>query len=1205
MKIAIKKRTKATTMILSGLITAFGCSYGYASNQFADTPLYLQSKSLKKTGYNAKPNVLFLLDINMANHDSSIKYNTLEEFHRALELTLEDTSNRKNFNFALYPTNSSCEDSNFTPRPSCKIYKTIHDPDTLTGFNNLMEIIHGNNNISMGYLDNGFKHVQFRTIPKVLRNILMNKLEYRCQKPFLVFVKYGDSQWFEMFNAFRNFPVTDSTLSLQGRDYGYDGYFDGDSVRDDTMFKLGGTNNKNNALQYYTNTIGTKSFGNYIYTKDILSTELISDLQPDDTEYLKSTKHSDRKLYDNAGKPWNEQDPNANLPWHNDKYTQTATTFVATIGQIPFSKYDTSKDVNDINEGLRLRSGTYSSWKSYYDSKQQLLMNAASPRKNSKTEKNDTGRYYYSILNGEKTIIGKSEEIQKTLQNILDEIRKIGGNYIEVDKQQNSSFSPVMGSAIQNANNDTNRKSVIIRVQTDSDEWVSKLCLHSETESNNENGNITCNNQTDNQTNNSFLGYGQEVYNWRRYSNNYGKLKLSNDTFKIPLYGQYSAYTSKLNLGEFKDLLLWLNRGKEDRILRTTLVQRMQAWINSVRGDKSSDDNRPVWHQPFRIRKSDTNTIGDIIHNTIESTDMFLVTSANDGMVHVYKQVYNPSKPTYKAAFTFMPLSVERDSTDGSDLAQNYFKDLINVSYGKVKDAPHRYLLDGGLTLVKTPRIGRDRDPLSSTKPRLVFLVSNLGQAGRGAFAINIGGNNLTNGNYLDLGSPQFGNVNGALKGIVLFQTPIGKDNEFGYTIGSPMVGITRVNRENNAPTNTYTDHLRETAFINNGVNFPGKEISENESALFIYDILGVDVGANTNIDNFKKDGDKAGTLIKKLTATDGKGGLAGSVVYDINNDGIADLIYAGDYGGNLYRFDIRNPHPDNWSVTKIFKANGPITSAPTLFRPDDDGQNSKKNRIIVVFGTGSELYQSDLDNKDQQAIYGIYDEFDETGKNALVQSSDLLEQTMIYKDKNGELSSNKFLPEKHKGWYFKLNNDGERITSKINALLSTGMVISRSYNHEVIENKNTADANDPCLTGPSSESINVTSRIMQFDARNGGKLSDTSPRFRLPNVKVDETIQSSYEFDGALGMILTIVSNSFHQYNSLDAGRSGEQKIDPKGEFSKLENCYRGTDVNMHLSDGQRIKIENIPHCGIEFKSLAWREIKDGFHEGYLTIYK
>ena len=1191
MKIAIKKRTKATTMILSGLITAFGCSYGYASNQFADTPLYLQSKSIKKTGYNAKPNVLFLLDINMTDHDRSIKYKTLEEFHRALELTLEDTSNRKNFNFALYPTLSSCENSNFTPRPSCKIYKTIHDPDTLTGFNNLMEIIHGNNNKSMGFLDNEFKHVQFRTFPKVLRNVLMNKLEYRCQKPFLVFVKYGDSQWFEMFNAFQFFPVTDSTLSLQGRDYGYDGYFDGDSVRDDTMFKLGQTNNKYNALQYYTNTIGTKSFGNYIYTKDILSTEVFSD---DDTEYLKSTKHSDRKLYDNAGKPWNEQDPNANLPWHNDKYTQTATTFVATIGQIPFSKYDTSKDVN---QELLLRSVYYSSWKSYYDSKQQLLMNAASPRKNSKTEKNDTGRYYYSILNGENTIIGKSDEIQKALQNILDEIRKIGGNYIEVDQQQNSSFSPVMGSAIQNASNDTARKSVIIRVQTDSDEWVSKLCLNSERESNNENGNITCNNQTDNQTNNSFLGYGQEVYNWRYYSNNYGELKLSNDTFKIPLYGKYGDYSSKLNNGEFKDLLLWLNRGKEDRILRTTLVQRMHEWVNDI------NDKRPVWHQPFRIRKSDTNTIGDIIHNTIESTDMYVVTSANDGMVHVYKQVYNPSKPTYKAAFTFMPLSVERESTDGSDLAQNYFKDLTNVSYGKVKDAPHRYLLDGGLTLVKTPRIGRDGDPLSSTKPRLVFLVSNLGQAGRGAFAINIGGNKLTNGSYFDLGSGSKSPK--PYKDFVLFQTPIGNDNEFGYTIGSPGVGITRVNRDNNAPTNTYTDHLRETAFINNGVNFPGKEISENESALFIYDILGVDVGANTNIDNFKKDGDKAGTLIKKLTATDGKGGLAGSVVYDINNDGIADLIYAGDYGGNLYRFDIRNPHPDNWSVTKIFKANGPITSAPTLFRPDDDGQNSKKNRIIVVFGTGSELYQSDLDNKDQQAIYGIYDEFDETGKNALVQSSDLLEQTMIYKDKNGELSSNKFLPEKHKGWYFKLNNDGERITSKINALLSTGMVISRSYNHEVIENKNTADANDPCLTGPSSESINVTSRIMQFDARNGGKLSDTSPRFRLPNVKVDETIQSSYEFDGALGMILTIVSNSFHQYNSLDAGRSGEQKIDPTGAFSKFENCYRGTDVNMHLSDGQRIKLENIPHCGIEFKSLAWREIKDGFHEGYLTIYK
>lgn len=1189
MKIAIKKRTKATTMILIGLITAFGSSYGYASNQFADTPLYLQSKSLKKTGYNAKHNVLFLIDSNLALRDKNVQAKSFEEFHRALELTLGETSNRKNFNFAVYPTTSTCEYSNFTRLRSCSVYKTIHDPDTLTGFNSLMEIIHGNYKPRMGYLYNEFKHVEFRTIPKVLRNILMNKLEYRCQKPFLVFVKFGDYQYIEMFNKSRYFPVTDSTLSLQGRDYGYDGYFDGDSVRDDTMFKLGSTNNNYNALQYYTNTIRTKSFGNYIYTKDILSTELISDLQPDDTEYLKSTKHSDRKLYDNAGKPWNEQDPNANLPWHNDKYTQTATTFVAAIGQIPFSKYDTSKDVN---QQLVLPTGFYPSWKKYYDSKQQLLMNAASPRKNSNTEKNATGRYYYSILNDDN-IIGNGDEIQKTLQNILDEIKKIGGNYIEEKKQQNNSFSPVMGTVVLGDGNDNTRKSIIIRVQTDSDDWSSKLCVYSEKESNNENGNITCDDQhqLNNHTDTNLIGSGKQVFDWKYYHHG----SVWHNSFKLPTndgneeYGATNGYYESIY-----GLLSWLNRTRDDNSIRATMLRPFKVFGKGK-----------IWHQPYRIRKSDTNAIGDIIHNTIESSHMYIATSANDGMVHVYEYSYDPSRPSksFKAAFTFMPLSLERDSTDGSDLAQHYFKDLTNVSYGKIKEAPHRYLLDGGLTLVTTPRLVHNYgyNALAETRPRQTFLVSNLGRAGRGAFALNVGGSYLTSGWPV---TPKSRSGDKFFSGIALFQTPIGKDNEFGYTIGSPGVALTRVNRDDNAPTNTYSDHLRETAFINNGVNFPGKEISENESALYIYEILGVDLGINRtnsgrpNSRLFERNGDPAGTLIKKLTATDGKGGLAGPVVYDINNDGIADLIYAGDYGGNLYRFDIRNPHPDKWSVTKIFKADGPITSAPTLFRPDDDGQNSKKNRIIVVFGTGSELYQSDLDNKDQQAIYGIYDEFDETGNNALVQSSDLLEQTMIYKDKNGELSSNKFLPEKHKGWYFKLNNDGERITSKINALLSTGMVISRSYNHEVIENKNTADANDPCLTGPSSESINVTSRIMQFDARNGGKLSDTSPRFRLPNIKVDETIQSSYEFDGALGMILTIVSNSFHQYNSLDAGRSGEQKIDPTGAFSKFENCYRGTDVNMHLSDGQRIKLENIPHCGIELISLNWREIKDGFQK-------
>ena len=1166
---ATKTSTKATTILLSSLISSFCCSHAYANSQFADRPLYLQDKSLKKTGYSAKPNVLFLVNtsnitrvsnVNDVNYQSE-KVRKVRELTKALELTFDKNSNRKNFNFAVYPFDTyTCDEYDFQRNPACDVYRNFHNPERKEDFDALMNILYSNTSKDIPI----FKTENlptFRTFHKVLRNSVMNRLEYRCQKPYLIFVEFGDYQGEELFST-STLPVTDSTLSGLNKDYGYDGYFDGDSVRNNDMFGYT-TNSKWNALQYYTDTLRNKNFGNYIYTKDIVRTGAYSERTKNDegeyTEYLASTKHSDRKLVDNAGRPWNETDPHSNLPGHSKNFTQTAETFVVNIGQLSFSKYNPSKN---LPYGVP-------SWKAFFDRKEALLINAASPITNSNSSKTNSGRYYYSILENDYEFKDSAKVIENTFQDLLDEISKIsGGKYVEEDNNvKNNSFSPIMGSI----NLATSNKSLIVRVQTDTDEWGSKLCIYENNETNKEKDFLDCKVQPNNKSDRLIVNDGKNSYAWNSH-----EILKTNEDFMIPNMPSAWSKREVSNSLEWKEgLLAWLNRSLEDNQIR-----RLNDGIRRY-------DEEKFWHQPYRLRKSDTNTIGDIINNTIESTSdgLYLVTSANDGMVHVYQaNSNNNSNYSYNTIFKYMPMAIERDSTDGSDLVSHYYKELTNISYAKTPDSPHLYLLDGGITLVTTPRIATNDNTLADSKPRQTFMVSNMGQAGRGAFAINIGGKDLTTGRSI-FDAPYYNYV---ASNVSLFQTPIGKDNKFGYTIGTPMVGITRVNRENNAPTNTYTDHLRETAFINNGVNFPGIDKNENESALYIYDVLGIDVGTET----FKKTGDAKGTLIKKLTATDGKGGLAGPVVYDINNDGIADLIYAGDYGGNLYRFDIRNPHPDKWTVTKIFKADGPITSAPTLFNPIRDDKNPNNDRIIVVFGTGSELYQSDLDNKDQQAIYGIYDEFDKTGSDALVQKNDLLVQTMTYKDNNGELSSHEISLDKHKGWYFNLNNDGERVTTNINSLLSTGMVVTRSYNHMI--DQPTAGSLDPCLTDSSTESIKTLSRITQFDARNGGKLSKTSPRFKLSNVN-GATIGSSYGFNGALGMIISITTSPAYQYNNLNAGKSGDQKIDPNATGTS-ENCIRASGVQMHLSDGQPVKLENVPFCGIEIKSLGWREIKDTY---------
>ena len=173
------------------------------------------------------------------------------------------------------------------------------------------------------------------------------------------------------------------------------------------------------------------------------------------------------------------------------------------------------------------------------------------------------------------------------------------------------------------------------------------------------------------------------------------------------------------------------------------------------------------------------------------------------------------------------------------------------------------------------------------------------------------------------------------------------------------------------------------------------------------------------------------------------------------------------------------------------------------MFAVNSDKTNPKaSHQVIVVFGTGSDIYQTDLSEKKQQAIYGIYDDYDQ---NTMINKSQLLQQTMTYNDKYGELSQLPFSASRYKGWYFNLNADGERVTTKINQLLSTGMVVTRSYDLK----KETQDQkpSDPCQIRKTSESTTMLSRLTQFDTRSGGKLNPKDPHFIIYNN--DSTVNS------------------------------------------------------------------------------------------------
>lgn len=115
--------------------------------------------------------------------------------------------------------------------------------------------------------------------------------------------------------------------------------------------------------------------------------------------------------------------------------------------------------------------------------------------------------------------------------------------------------------------------------------------------------------------------------------------------------------------------------------------------------------------------------------------------------------------------------------------------------------------------------------------------------------------------------------------------------------------------------------------------------------------------------------------------------GIAYVTPVDLNGDHTADYIYAGDYFGNVWRFNVTSYNPAQWSVGydgsaqpmfSSYNANGtdqPITTKPVVVAvPAANGYF----RIMVEFGTGSAVTTSqqapNLTSAGVQSIYGVWD---------------------------------------------------------------------------------------------------------------------------------------------------------------------------------------------------------------------------------------
>ncbi|HFA6733950.1 TPA: pilus assembly protein PilC, partial [Neisseria gonorrhoeae] len=271
------------------------------------------------------------------------------------------------------------------------------------------------------------------------------------------------------------------------------------------------------------------------------------------------------------------------------------------------------------------------------------------------------------------------------------------------------------------------------------------------------------------------------------------------------------------------------------------------------------------YSQRYRIRENGNRDLGDIVNSPIVAVGGYLATAANDGMVHIFKKNGGSDERSYNLKLSYIPGTMPRKGIESND--STLAKELrAFAEQGYVGD---RYGVDGGFVLRQVNLNGQDR----------VFMFGAMGFGGRGAYALDL---SKINENY-PAAAPLFDVKDGDNNGKNRVKV------ELGYTVGTPQIGKTQ--------------NGKYAAFLASG--YAAKDIvsSDNTTALYVYDLK-----------------DTLGTPIAKIEAPGGKGGLSSPTLVDKDLDGIVDIAYAGDRGGNMYRFDLSNSDSSKWSAKVIFE---------------------------------------------------------------------------------------------------------------------------------------------------------------------------------------------------------------------------------------------------------------------------------------------
>lgn len=304
------------------------------------------------------------------------------------------------------------------------------------------------------------------------------------------------------------------------------------------------------------------------------------------------------------------------------------------------------------------------------------------------------------------------------------------------------------------------------------------------------------------------------------------------------------------------------------------------------------------------------------------------------------------------------------------------FGNLADISRG---DYEHRWFVDGPIAI--SPKA-------MSPDGTKNILVGTLGRGGRGLYA-------------LDVTAPAaFSAAN--VKWERRSTNATAANDNMGMVLGAPILAKVRNTTSTSA------------VVLGNGINS-----GSDKAALIVLNMDNGNVIREIATDNTTNNGLFAPTGIY---AADGK-----TLVY----------VYAGDLQGNVWKFDLTNTNPANWTSKKIFQtASGqPITGGIA------SAIDTRTNKRWIFFGTGSYLSAADgNDTSSSQSLYGVMDDI-VTG--SAYTRSNLTPRTVTADASGDERYFQNLTSITNKGWYVDLPGVGERIVQ--NAQMDGSYLITAS----------------------------------------------------------------------------------------------------------------------------------------------------------------